>query len=387
MKMNHLQKPKIVRVVTDGRVIPWHLEKTLRDIEECFDVIVVGEDVRKFAFPGSQSRYYDISITPKIRLTKDILGLIKLVILLLKERPEIIHSIMPKASLISALAAYFIVPYRFHTFTGQVWATKQGIGRSLLKYLDKLVVKLNTECLTDSKSQSDYLRENGICKSDGSSLPCLLEGSLGGVDLKKIDFSLKKEWRGSLREKYNIPEDKVVIGYLARKTLDKGALVFIELFKRIKNDNMIFMFVGPDDSAGEVTSLVECDLSDDSRFINIGYIDNHEQYLACFDILCLPSFREGFGSIVIDAAALGVPTVGSRIPGLVDAVVDGETGVLFPAGDINALNEIINNISSDMNKLSLLGENSRKRALNYFDSRLVSEKLIEFYRGYIDRVI
>lgn len=383
--MNYSQKPKIVRVVTDGRVIPWHLEKTLRDIEECFDVIVVGEDVSKFTFPGSQSRYYDIPITPKIRLIKDISGLIKLVILLLKERPKIIHSIMPKASLISTLAAYFIVPYRFHTFTGQVWATKTGVGRSLLKFLDKLVVKLNTECLTDSKSQSDYLRENGICKSDGSSLPYLLEGSLGGVDLKKIDFSFKEKWRESLRDKYNIPENKIVIGYLARKTLDKGALIFIELFKRVENDNLIFMFVGPDDSGGEITSLVERDLSDDSRFINIGYIDNHEQYLACFDVLCLPSFREGFGSIVIDAAALGVPTIGSRIPGLVDAVVDGETGFLFSPGDINSLIDIVNNISSDMDKLYLLGENSRKRVSDYFDSKLISESLMQFYKSYINQ--
>lgn len=380
------KKPKIVRVVTDGRVVLWHLEKTLRDLKDDFEVVVVGENVSKFTPPELGVRCYDIPLTPKINLYKDISALYQLARILVRERPVIVHSIMPKAGLITAFASRLIVPYRFHTFTGQVWQTKTGFGKWALKVLDKVVVFLNTKCLTDSRSQSEYLHGETISDRSGGCIEYLCCGSLGGVDLKKIDIEKKDAWSIEIREEYSIPKANIVIGYLARKTADKGAFLFLELCREIVKEysNVSFMFVGPDDSGGAVTDFLNANEDLKNRIVCVDTVSNHEKYLASFDILCLPSFREGFGSIVIDAAALGIPTVGSRIPGLVDAVVDGETGILINLSSVSELVFAIRKLVGEPALLSKLGENARMRVVNSFDSKVLSECLIEFYNDFIN---
>ncbi len=378
------KKLKLVRVVTDGRVFPWHLEKTVADHCEFFEVVVVGENVAAFSGGCDNVRFVDMPIVPKINIVKDFRALLMLLRFFLVERPDIVHSIMPKAGLLTALSSFFIVPVRVHTFTGQVWQTKSGISRFFLKMLDVLVVSLNTLCFTDSVSQSMFLAENGIVDKNGEALRCLLKGSLGGVDLGKVDLSMKAAWKREIREKYGISKDCLVVGYLARKTRDKGAFVFLDVCERIFeiNTDIVFLFVGPDDSNGEVSEYFKRRLGGSDRIFNIGQVENHEKYLAAFDVLCLPSFREGFGSIVIDAAALEVPTVGSFIPGLVDAVVDNETGILFEAGSVSACTDAIATMISDPELLIKMGKNARSRVEQYFDSKLLSNALLLEYEKF-----
>lgn len=376
-----MTKLKLIRVVTDGRVVPWHLEKTIRDHCEHFDIIVVGENVTSFARVHESIRYIDLPITPKINILKDLWGLVQLVRILIAEKPLIIHSIMPKAGLLTALASFFLVPVRIHTFTGQIWQKKSGISRFLLVFLDKVVVSLNTICLTDSRSQSKFLSSEKITNADGSPLKCLLHGSLGGVDLEKIDISKKINWSNNVKARHSIPTNNVVIGYVARKTEDKGAFLFLRLCKIISQnfDNVSFLFVGPDDSQGAVEYFVKSDEILNGLLINVGQVENHEEYLASLDILCLPSFREGFGSIVIDAAALEVPTVGSSIPGLVDAIIHMETGIIFQPGDLEDLVASVDLLIKDRLLLTRLGKNARARVLDYFDSKVLSKELLDTY--------
>jgi glycosyltransferase involved in cell wall biosynthesis len=379
------KKPKMLRVITDGRVIPWHLEKTLRDLDSHFEIIIAGENASKFIPFDAEYRSYDIPLNPKIRLFDDFICLIKLIKILLTERPVIIHSIMPKAGLMAALASFFIVPLRFHTFTGQVWSTKSGLSRFVLKAIDKLIILLNTKCLTDSPSQSQFLLSESVRDKNKEPLMCLLKGSLGGVDLKKIDILKKDIWNRAIRQKHGIPSSNIVIGYLARKTEDKGAFLYLQLCKNLIDEfrNLSFVFVGPDDSGGTVTNILNSDEHLRRNIICVDQVNNHEEYIASFNILCLPSFREGFGSIVIDSAALSVPTVGSNIPGLVDAIIDNETGVLFEPGNIENLTNVTRKLIVNPDHLIKLGENARVRVLTYYDSQILSKNLLDFYESYL----
>jgi glycosyltransferase involved in cell wall biosynthesis len=110
-----------------------------------------------------------------------------------------------------------------------------------------------------------------------------------------------------------------------------------------------------------------------------GTVSNHEEYLFISDVLCMPSYREGFGSVVIDAAALGVPCIGSRIVGLVDSIADGFTGLLHPPGDINGLVECLHQLDSDKILLSELGASAKIRVTTYFSSEIMCQLLIDFY--------
>jgi glycosyltransferase involved in cell wall biosynthesis len=381
-------KPKLLRVITDARVLPWHLGKTLKILKDDFDIIVVGKEVSRYQDNFTGIKLIDLPITPKINFFNDVEALVRLVILILRIKPDIVHSIMPKASLLATLASFFLVPVRIHTFTGQVWQTKLGPSRWMLKCLDKLVVKMNTLCMTDSFSQSDFLYNEGIGTAGNNPLPVISKGSLGGVDLDVIDIQKKECWRNEMRSRYNISKDTFVIGFLARKTIDKGALIILEAFELItaKYNNVALMYIGPDDSAG-VLDKYKWDHPDwNASVIEIEAVASHEKYLASFDVLCLPSFREGFGSIVIDAAALAIPTIGSRIYGLTDAIIENETGLLFECGSKQHLVEAVSSLIEDRAFLVRLGSAAYQRAVKNFDCRVLAAELGKLYtKLHLDR--
>jgi glycosyltransferase involved in cell wall biosynthesis len=113
--------------------------------------------------------------------------------------------------------------------------------------------------------------------------------------------------------------------------------------------------------------------------ISVGQVTNHEVYLALSDVLCLPSYREGFGTIVIDAAAMGVPTIGTRIPGLVDAIEDGHTGLLVEAGNVGALVEMMQRVVNQPEVLASMREEAKRRTAELFSADVVYAALRDTY--------
>jgi glycosyltransferase involved in cell wall biosynthesis len=374
-------KLKVVRVVTASYVVPWHLANTLRRMPEDFEVCVVGKGVSSCKELYPDVKWVDINIDRQLNPVADMLALFALCRFLLVYKPDILHSIMPKSGLLSSIAGFFCrVPIRIHTFTGQVWATEFGRARTLYYAADKLINALNTICLTDSPSQSAFLFEHKIA-CDGQPLPVLLKGSLSGVDITRFDKQALANQADQLRDSLGINKSDFVFAFIARKSQDKGSIDVLKAFAQVSNihPNAKLLFVGPDESGGEIECLRKFDPCMFNNVIDIGLVDNHEVYLAATNILCLPSYREGFGTIVIDAAALGVPTIGSNISGLRDSIEDGKTGQLFPAGDISALTRIMLDTIEYPEKYQEMGIAARARVVAFFTANLLYSALKTLY--------
>jgi glycosyltransferase involved in cell wall biosynthesis len=376
-----MPKPKIVRVVTASYVVPWHLANTLKRITADFDVTVIGQGVstNRNAYP--EVNWVDIDLNRKVSLFSDLRSLWALCQFFRFHKPDAVHSIMPKAGLLCALATFICrVPIRLHTFTGQTWATKKFPARQLLRLLDKTVNTLNTVCLTDSTSQSDFLYANGISHR-GKPLPVLGKGSLSGVELSRFMRSSIDASSDSLRVSLGIGAEDFVFAYIARKSRDKGAIDMITAFSRVVDSHpqATLLFVGPDESDGALSSLRTAAPALFRRVIEIDRVENHEAYLAISHVLCVPSYREGFGSIVIDAAAAGVPAIGSRVVGLVDSIEDGETGVLVPAGDTEKFAEAMLSMLNDRERCKQMGLAARRRVELYFTADFAYAALKAFY--------
>lgn len=371
---------KIIRVVTDPYAVKYHMPNTLSRIGLDFNVLVVGQDVTQFADQYPNIKFINLKIARKISLMSDILVVVSLIKIILKFKPDIIHSLMPKASLVAALAGFLCaVPVRLHTFTGQVWATKSGLSKFLLRSVDWIVNCLNTVCLTDSISQSHYLYDNGI-RSKGKPLPVLIKGSLSGVDVSRFDCQSLIVDSNSLKSKLNINANDFVFIYIARKTVDKGAVDMLKAFHHTykKYNHSKLLFVGPDeDDVIKKLKLKNPELL--NGVIEIGSVNNHEVYLCISNVLCLPSHREGFGSIVIDAAATGIPTIGTKIPGLVDSVIDNQTGSLIELGDVTAFTDSMISYIEQPSKVELFGNNAKERVDKYFAADLHYAALKSFY--------
>ena len=382
-------KLKVVRVITASYVVPWHLANTLKRMPADFDVCVVGQDVSSCRDAYPDIRWVDINLERKINLVSDMLALYTLCRFFISYKPDIVHSIMPKAGLLAAIAGFLCrVPVRIHTFTGQVWATKTGPARVFYYWLDRLINSLNTICLTDSSSQSAFLHAHKVSNA-GRALPVLLKGSLSGVDVARFNLPALTEQARHLRTQLGLNKTNFIFAFIARKTRDKGAIDMLKAFAMVSkiHPNARLLFVGPDESSGEIEGLFKSNPEFFDNVLDVGQVKNHELYLAISDVLCLPSHREGFGTIVIDAAALGVPTIGSNIPGLADSIEDRKTGLLFPVGDVDALAGIMVEFLENPDKYKKMRLSAKIRVDKFFTADLLYDALKAFYLELADNRI
>jgi len=189
-----------------------------------------------------------VRIERKISLVIDFLALLSLYFLFRRERFELVHSVDPKAGLLSMTASRLAgVPVRIHTFTGQVWGTRGGAMRTLLKCADKVTAMASSAILVDSSSQRDFIVKERVLPAEKAFV--LGNGSISGVDIRK--FQPSAEFRESIRAKHGIPPHSFVILYMARLTRDKGALVMAGAFSRLaaERPSAQLLVVGPDEES------------------------------------------------------------------------------------------------------------------------------------------
>ncbi|MGA8138435.1 MAG: glycosyltransferase [Pseudomonas gingeri] len=378
---------KIARVSTVPFFIVTQLGAPIKALKESGAAVTIissddelGGELRKLV----DGNFIPLKMVREINPLQDLVSLLMLIKVFRTHKFDIVHSTTPKAGLLCAIAGRVAgVKVRLHTYTGQPWVTMKGVKKSILKFCDKVIGFLNTRCYTDSFSQQQFLIAEHVVKSDRISV--LGEGSFAGVDLKRFDAArFSDNERASLKLELGISAQSKVIVFVGRITKDKGVNELIRAFELLvaeKND-VFLLFVGPyePDGLAIVDSVSNPDVL--NRIKVVGFSSAPERYMSVGDMLCLPSYREGFGTVVIEAAAMGLPTVGTSIYGLADAVVDGETGVLVPVGDSIALANAIRLLVTNEEALRAMSSAAKERAITTFDSKRYSELLLDDYRGF-----
>jgi glycosyltransferase involved in cell wall biosynthesis len=241
---------------------------------------------------------------------------------------------------------------------------------------------LNTHCYADSASQRDFLIENGIVRPE--KIGVIGVGSIAGVDLGRFTRErFSPEQRRKIRAELGISERSKLVLFIGRICAEKGIAELLEAFQRVLDAGIDsdLLLVGPIDlAARDTVAMSASTLADHKRVHHVGYTDSPESYYAIADLLCLPSYREGFGTVVIEAASMGVPALGTDIYGLRDAIADGLSGVLVPPKDAVALAEALATLLKSSQTLEKMGKAARARSEALFDARIVSEKLIDEYQ-------
>ncbi len=320
-----------------------------------------------------------MKICREVSILADIAALWHLYRLFYHRRFDLVHSFTPKAGLLCMLAARLAgIKCRVHTFTGQVWATRKGVGRWVLKQMDKLLAGLATIVLVDSHSQRDFIVAHGIVSESRSQV--LADGSISGVNLNRFYPDVKR--RNEVRQELAIAENARVILYLGRLKRDKGVLDLVQAFLTIHQKLPIaeMLFVGPDED-NLLPEIMDALGESACHLKSVPYTRVPEYYMRAADILCLPSYREGFGSVIIEAAACEIPVVASRIYGLTDAVVDGETGLLVKAADVPELAKALIKLATNDGLRVKQGLAARKRAECVFSQERITQELLCLYAG------
>ncbi|MGY2041000.1 glycosyltransferase [Pseudomonas pergaminensis] len=347
-------------------------------------VITSAEDFLGQMSQIESANYVAVNISRNISLVRDVVSLVKLFWLFRARKFDVVHSTTPKAGLLCAVASYVArVPVRLHTFTGQPWATMSGVKKNVLKFCDKIIGTLNTHCYADSSTQKDFLVGNSIIKEDRISV--LGSGSLAGVDLTRFNKAKYPcEFVSELRSALGIPTNGKVILFVGRITPEKGVQELMDAFVRVAamDDLIHLLLVGPvEEKGGEVIDAFASDYAW-ARVHRVGFTNEPEKFMASADLLCLPSYREGFGTVVIEAAAMGIPTVGTSIYGLSDAVIDGVTGLLVPPKDADALGRALAKLLGDDALLKDMGKRANARAVEEFDAVKMSSSMLNEYERF-----
>lgn len=287
-----------------------------------------------------------------------------------KEDFDLVQYSTPNASLYAALAARLArIPVRLYCQWGIAYVGMHGIKRRIFRSVEKFVCKLSTHIEPDSFGNLDFCRKEGLYPVAKSSV--IWNGSASGVNLEKFDVSQKSVWRDAVRKRHQLPDTAFVFGFIGRVKRDKGVNELFSAFKnilKIRPDSYLMM-VGID----EADKLVDPELyhwaKSEPQVLFCGFIDEVEQYLSAMDVYVLPSYREGFGSAVIEAEAMCVPVIVSRIPGPTDAMIPDETGLTVACGNPYELEQAMLKLHDDSAMRQSFGEAARDLAVRKFDQK------------------
>ena len=301
----------------------------------------------------SIKKFHFIPIERGLKPFHDLYCLYKMIRFLRTHSFDALHSVSPKAGLMAMLGGYIArVQMRTHTFTGQVWANKKGGFKWLLKTMDRLIAGCATHVLVDGKSQLEFLKENQVV---GAAADVLGKGSICGVSLER--FSPSSTIRASRRDALKIPPQEWVFMFLGRLNKDKGVIDLIHAFAQLDQQKKAcsLYLVGHDEENIE------------ERFANISpkihfipFEKKPETLLQACDTFCLPSYREGFGLSVIEAAALTKPIICSDAYGLADTIIDHQTGLRHRVGDIPDLKQQLSYAIHHPEEINAMGKAGRK---------------------------
>jgi glycosyltransferase involved in cell wall biosynthesis len=373
---------KICFVVSAPITAQAFLLKHFEYLSKEFDITLVAnfETQADFEIPFVKNTKH-IAIQRSIHPIKDLLALIQLFFFFRKESFHVVHSVTPKAGLLAMTASWLSrISIRIHIFTGQVWHTQLGFKKQFLKFLDRLLVFFTTHVLVDGQSQRQFLIANKIITDKNSKV--LGKGSISGVAIQK--FIPSSAIRNLYRAQLNFQHNDIVFAFLGRMNTDKGILDLAKAFQMLSADfsNVKLLLIGFDEEhMQEQIRKIQID-----NIIYFGPTPKPQEVLQAADVFCLPSYREGFGTSVIEASLLELPIICSDTYGLTETIIENTTGLRHEVKNVNQLYNQMRLLTEDATTRSYLGKNGRQYVLAHFSADEISLHWLKFYKTILNNV-
>ena len=334
-----------------------------------FDVTVLRPEKRsgEWEVPRPDGvRVLEVPMEREISPVRDIRSIWHLWGILRTLRPTVTNVGTPKAGLLGGFAAWLNrVPCRFYTLHGLRFETTTGLRRKLLILAERLACRFAHRVVCVSHSVREKAIASGLVDRERALI--FGAGSCNGVDVARFAPTQQRIWRAAeLRRQFGIPADAPVALFVGRLTCDKGIAELVEAFLQLENriPNLRLLLVGSFEDGDPLPEDIRKRLETHDRVILAGPVNDTAPYYAMADVLVLPSHREGLPTVVLEAHAAGKPVIGAAATGIVDLLVDGETGLLFPVGDVSSLADAIARLIEDKalaRKLAGAGRDQVKR--------------------------
>lgn len=375
---------KIVRAVTVSMSVEF-FAPMVRDLQrKGYEVVSVSSSGPELdGLRQMDVKVLEVEMERRMSLLKDIKSLFQLIRVFRMERPDMVHSMTPKAGLLCMMAAWITrVPRRVHTFTGLVFPTSTGIKRRILMFTDWLTCACATHIIPEGEGVKRDLLDNGIT---GKPLKVLGYGNVRGVDLARWDNRRDdiqvhaKEICLQLRL-----QDKFVFLFVGRLVGDKGINELVEAFSQLNKDypDTRLMLVGRyEDELDPIKDESKDRIKNSPAILELGpkYEDELVVYYAAADCFVFPSYREGFPNTVLEAGAMGLPSIVTDINGSREIVVNEKNGVIIPSKDTGALYKAMKDMVIDKTNTAYYASQARQMIADRFEQGYVRQCLYDFY--------
>ena len=371
---------KIIRATTVPQSLNNFCKDILRELSERYEVVGLSSPGLELEEVANREgvRVIAVPMERHISLVKDFKALIKMIGVFRREKPTMVHSMTPKAGLLCMVAGWLTrVPVRVHTFTGLVFPTSTGLKRRILMTTDWLTCACATPVIPEGEGVKSDLLNNRITKK---TLKVLGYGNVMGVDMTR--FSCRPEIK--LLEQKLRDSSLITFLFVGRIVKDKGINELCAAFKCLheKNPNTRLWLIGPyEDALDPVSPETRKIINEKNGVYALGKRTGDEllSYYAAADCFVMPSYREGFPNTVLEAGAMGLPSIVTDINGSREIIRDGENGLIVPPQKSEPLFDAMGRMMRDKTAREYMAGNARKMIADRFEQSFVRKCLYDFY--------
>lgn len=386
-----LLRPKLIRITTVPGSLRTLLKDQLKYMNQYFEVVAIAspdENIEKDIRENEGVRFIPVLMTRKISLLTDLKSLWKLYNIIRKERPAIVHTHTPKAGLLGMIASLLAgVPVRLHTVAGMPLLEANGFRRKLLDVVEKITYICATKVYPNSFGLYDIILKNKYAPE--KKLKVLGNGSSNGIDTSYFDPQLYENFDTSeFKKNIGIENDDFVFVFIGRLVKDKGVNELIEAFISLRRDysKVKLLILGSFEAhLSPLKPEVVKEIETNESIIYVGYQRDVRPYLLISNIFVFPSYREGFPNVVLQAGAMGIPSIVSDINGCNEIITDGLNGLIIPAKDQEILRERMKSLMNDNALRSQLSAKSREIIITKYQRYKIFENLLQEYNVFIEQ--
>jgi len=383
-----MKRKKLLRITT----VPISLKILLQDqlcfMNQHFEVVGVSStgDELKEVEQKEGIRVVELEMSREITPFQDLLSLLKMIFLLLKERPDIVHTHTPKAGIIGMLGAWMTrVPHRLHTIAGLPVMEATGKKKRLLLFIEKLTYSAATHVYPNSYGLEEYILQERLTQK--SKLKVIGHGSSNGIDTNYFSRSeqILKDSK-EIVQKYHL-EESFVFCFVGRVVKDKGINELLYAFDKLshKHNNVKLLIVGGfEEQLDPISDASKSILEKNASLFHVGFQNDIRPYLAVSDFFVLPTYREGFPNVLLQASAMGLASIVTNINGCNEIITHKHNGLLVEPKEKEDLFEAMQSIVEDQNLAKKLSLNSRSDIMQKYDRKLFHNYLLDEYKRILD---